>query len=251
MADRVAAGVARKTELLSVESQLAHDEANLIRIESDREIARLRLSLLLGGVPLKPIVEEEARDAFLPPDELTLAAFASREDLKALERQKNAAKERVRMEEASWSPTLSFVGNLYAHREGANKDVDWDTLLEAEFNLFEGGATQTRIAKAGSQLRQSDLALRAKYLDVELEVKEAYAHWKTLADIIAALEIEVASTAESHQLLLEEYRQGLATNLEVQVAQNALLAAQLNLEHEKLERKIASYNLQFAIGERE
>src|SRR5262249_2194339 len=50
---------------------------------------------------------------------------------------------------------------------------------------------------------------------------------------LRTLEISVASADENYNLVREEYRSGLATNLEVFAAQNQLLSARLDLERQK------------------
>jgi outer membrane protein TolC len=68
---------------------------------------------------------------------------------------------------------------------------------------------------------------------VDLEVQAAYLTLQSDKAQLRTLEVSVASADENYNLVREEYRSGLATNLEVYAAQNQLLSARLDLERQK------------------
>ncbi|MBI4565593.1 MAG: TolC family protein [Planctomycetes bacterium] len=248
MEERVKAGVSRRTELLLVEAQLAANEARLTRARNDLVIARERLAVLIGGTLEKPLVDDVADEPPPPVDALLEAAHRERADLAVLERRRSAAEAEIRAQRSAWFPTVSFTGNVYAHRDGVSEDIDWDLLLESEFNLYAGGGDRARLAEAHSKFRQAEYAIRSLRLDIGLGVRQEYHGWQTLAEDVRSLEKEEALAAENHRLLLEEYKQRLATNLEVQLAHDALLTAQLDLERARLDKKAALYRIRFVAG---
>ena len=246
---RAKAGIARKTELLLVEAQLASTEASRARASNDLQVARSRLSSLLG-VPVDRPLRDEAHDEQPEAVEVLLArANEKRADVAELERRLRAAESQVAVERGAWYPTLGATGNIWGHRDGSSENVDWDLLLEAEVNLFAGGETGARIAEARSRARQAEFELRALRADVALQVRQEFHGWHSLDETIKSLEKEVAASAENFKLIQEEYKQKIASNLEVQVAQDLLLTAQLALEAARLDRKAALFRIRFVTGQ--
>jgi outer membrane protein TolC len=245
---RAKAGIARRTELLLVEAQLAATEASRARADNDLQVARRRLATLMGGDVDRPLADEPHAEAPEAVEVLLARAHEKRADLAELERRRRAAESQVDVERGAWYPTVGVTGNLWGHRDGSSEDVDWDILVEAELNLFAGGGTRARTAEARSRARQAEFELRALSLDVALQVREEYHGWHSLDQTIRSLEKEVAAAEENFKLLQEEYKQKIASNLEVQVGQDQLLSAQLALEAARLDRKAALFRIRFVTG---
>ncbi|HZL73571.1 MAG TPA: TolC family protein, partial [Planctomycetota bacterium] len=234
---RSKAGIARKTELLLVESQLASTESSRARAANDLMVARARLASLLGVTAGRPLQDEPYDQAPEAVETLLKRAEEKRADLAELQRRIRAAEARVDVEWGAWLPTVQATGNVWQHRDGSSEEVDWDFLLEAELNLFAGGGTRARISDAKSRVRQAEFELSAQKVDVALLVRQEYHAWHSLDETIKSLQKEVAATEENFKLLQEEYKQKIASNLEVQIAQDLLLQAQLALEAARLDRK--------------
>lgn len=249
MEARAKAGIARRTELLLVESQLASNEASRTRADNDLQVARRRLASLLGVTEGRPLKDEAYAETPEPVEALLARAEDKRADLDELELRVKAAEKAVDVEWGAWLPTLGATGNLWQHRDGSSEEVDWDVLLEAELNLFAGGATRARISDAKSRVRQAEFELRAQKIDVNLQVRQEFHAWRTLDEMIKSLEKEVTAQEENFKLLQEEYKQKIASNLEVQVAQDLLLNAQLALEAARLDRKAAWFRILFVTGQ--
>jgi len=249
MADRAKAGIARKTELLLVEAQLAATEASHARAGNDLQVARVRLESFLG-VPLeRPLADEPAGEPPPAIEGLLAAAAERRADLAELERRRRGAEAQVDVELGAWYPTVGLTGNYYFHRDGSSEEVDWDLLFEAELNLFAGGETRALSALARSRVRQAEFELAALRRDVALQVREEFHGWRNLDETIRSLEKEVAAADENFKLLQEEYKQKIATNLEVQLGQDLLLSARLALEAARLDLKAALYRIKFVTGQ--
>jgi len=249
MEARSKAGIARRTELLLVEAQLAATEASRSRAENDLQVARRRLASLMGGTLDRPLADEPHAEKPEAVEILLEKAVEKRADLAELERRRRAAESQVDVERGAWYPTLGVTGNLWGHRDGSSEDVDWDVLFEAQVNLFAGGGTKARTAEARSRARQAEFELRALRLDVALQVREEFHGWQSLDQTIRSLEKEVAAAEENFKLLQEEYKQRIASNLEVQLGQDQLLSAQLALEAARLDRKAALYRIRFVTGQ--
>jgi len=88
------------------------------------------------------------------------------------------------------------------------------------------------------------------YLEDQIRL-DVHNRWLGLQSGLAQLEtIETRLTYadENYRLIQEEYRAGLATNLEVIAAQNQYLSARLDLDRQRYQTKLDWVNLRVAQG---
>jgi outer membrane protein len=246
------AGLARKTEVLLVKSTLDQDEANLVRIRNLLSGARQQLSfwitvpvdlplrddLLLPEIPVPPLGGEGEEDALKT---MQSEARVSRSDLRQQEKVVESARYQVAFAQGEHLPTLDLDASAYLDRTNYStyaEQTDWSAVLLLSFPVFEGGRIRSNVLTAKSKLRQAELARDELARQVELEVKNAFLTLQSDLATLATLQASVEAADENCRLLLEEYRQGLATNLEVVTGQNQLLSARLNLEHQQIQVRI-------------
>jgi outer membrane protein TolC len=265
------AGLARKTEVLLVQSQLAEDESTLTRARNDLEVAREQLGFLVTipvDLPLRddlmvpelavagsespaaaPQLSAASEEPSAPSpgssaptlEGMLREAKGSRRDLKALDRQVDAARYQITVARGEYYPDVSLEVDRYLDRNNYStfqQETDWSAQVDLTFPIFDGGRIHANVLQAQSRLRQ--LALDRDELErrIALEVETA---WRTLqsdAAQRATLEVSVASAQENDRLVQEEYRNGLATNLEVITGHNQLLSARLDLERQKYQVKL-------------
>jgi outer membrane protein len=268
---RHAAGLARKTEVLLVHSQLATDESRLLRAGNDLASARDLLDFLLAAplpVPLRDDLEvpglpreespgEPAEPAsagrlVLPVlEEILRDARERRSDLKRRERAVEAARYQVAVARGEYYPTLGLEANAILDRTNYSEfaqETDWTAELTLSFPLFDGGRTRAGVATARSRLHQAVLDRDELLRQIEVEVRNTYLTLQSDAAQLRTLEVGVASAEENDRLVREEYRAGLATNLEVITGQNQLLSARLDWERQRYQVKLDWVALQLAQG---
>ncbi len=246
------AGLARKTEVLLVKSTLEQDEANLVRIRNLLSGARqlltfwitvpvdlpLKDDLLLPENPVPPqggAGEEDVLKA------MQMEARASRSDLRQLVQEVESEQYQVAFARGEYLPTLDLDAAAYLDRYNYStfaEQTDWSALLMFSFPIYDGGRIRSNVLTAKSRLRQAELARDELVRQVELQVKNAFLTLQSDLATLATLESSVQAAEENTRLLLEEYRQGLASNLEVVTGQNQLLSARLNLEHQRIQVRI-------------
>jgi outer membrane protein len=248
-------GIARRSEVLLLESQLLTTQTDLRRAQARRDDVRVALDQLIGvelGVPLSDTVGE------FPPvperREALAEAISSRPELRAAQLTAAAAEENVDVARAGYWPTVAVVGNWYLGRRNATpfaEATDWDALLTLDFPIFDGSATSTRERTAKSDVRKARLAESEALRNVVSDVESALARIAHDDELLATAERNVQIATENLALLEEEFANGIATNLEVLTAQNNLQESRLSLERQRLVSRLDRVDLVLALGRKE
>ena len=254
MQARQAQGIARKTEVLLIETQVASDEAQLARGRLALDIARAQVAFIVGRPVRVPLVDdllEPEVPADLAP--LVQEALAGRSDLREREAAQRVAQQNLALVSSEHLPSLDFLGNVYAWRRNfseVGQDTDWDALFTVTFNLFKGGDIRAREVAAESQIRTARLDRDELARQIEAEVTRSLFTWRTDQELIKTLETRRRTSEENYKQVVSEYRQGIAgvSNLEVLVAQDQALAAQLELERQKIQSKLDWFQMENARG---
>ncbi len=218
-------GKARDSEVFTAEAHAAALKARLQQIQSRLGSAREELSYLTGqDLSTLPILDEIPN----PPDVSDLDAFLvqgkNRTDLQAQREDVAARRLRIRYEKGSYWPSVDVTGNYYTQRATFLEDIQWDVILALEVPLFQGGAVSARVKEATAAYRQSILTLQAMEREVYHSIRQT--HGELLAAMRETQSLEEASAAaqKSYDALLDEYKLGLVTNLDVLQALDLLQA---------------------------
>ena len=254
MQARQAQGIARKTEVLLIETQVASDEAQLARGRLSLDIARAQVAFLVGKPVRVPLVDdllEPGVPAELAP--LVRDARAGRSDLREREAALRGSEEALAIVSSEHLPSVDFTGNVYAWRRNfsdVGQETDWDALFTVTFNLFKGGDIRAREVAAESRNRVARLDRDELVRQIESEVTRSLFTWRVDQELIKTLETRQRTAEENYRQVATEYRQGIAgvTNLEVLVSQNQALSAQLELERQKIQSKLDWFQLENARG---
>jgi len=251
-------GLARRTEVLLAQSQLGDDESLLTGALNDSLVARQRLALL-AGVPVDlPLADDvaigetpDASDTDAAVEALLREARENRADLKAAYSDVQAAKSLVAVARGGYFPTVGLNATWIVDRYNFsefNEKTDWTAEVDFRLPLFDGGRTRASVARQRSNVREAEMA--RDYLEDQIRL-DVHNRWLGLQSGLAQLEtIETRLTYadENYRLIQEEYRAGLATNLEVIAAQNQYLSARLDLDRQRYQTKLDWVNLRVAQG---
>jgi outer membrane protein len=254
MQARQAQGIARKTEVLLIETQVASDEAQLARGRLALDIARAQVAFLVGKPVRVPLVDD-LLEPEVPADRAPILreALAGRSDLREREAAVRIAEENLTLVSSEHLPFVDFEGNVYAWRRNfsdVQQATDWDALFVVTFNLFKGGDIRAREVAAESQVRVARLNRDELARQIESDVTRSLFTWRTDQELIKTLETRERTSEENYRQVSSEYRQGIVgvSNLEVLVAQNQYLAAQIELERQKIQSKLDWIQLENARG---
>lgn len=251
-------GLARRTEVLLAQSQLGDDESLLTGALNDSLVARQRLALLAGvpaELPLRDEIEipegPDATDSETAVEALLSEARENRADLKQAHNAVDAARAQVSFARGGYYPTVGLNATWILDRYNFsefNEKTDWTAEVDFRFPVFDGGRTRASVARSRSTLRDAEIARDDLERRIRLDVHE---HWLTLQSGLAQLktdETRLSYADENYRLIREEYREGLATNLEVITAQNQYLSARLDLDRQRYQNKLDWVGLRVAQG---
>jgi outer membrane protein TolC len=234
------AGLARPLDVWQTEAQASATRVSLLEARNDVVKSRLALSLLSGvEIGQTPLVD----DATVPPDlphvqALLEAAEQQRQDLAAARAAVEAARLDVDAAIGRYYPSVTLNVNYFLSRQSNPTESDWNAILSANLPLFSAGTIHADVRAAWSALRQAQLAESLTRRTIQQQVRTAVENLASSAQRIAELEVQVAAAQQSLRQAEESYRVGLGTNLERVVAQNSLLAAQLQLSSARFDRRM-------------
>jgi outer membrane protein TolC len=114
--------------------------------------------------------------------------------------------------------------------------------------IFAAGRIEAQVREAWSVFREQVLIHRATQRAIQRDVETALLRLEASQRLVAQLQIQVSAAAQSVELAEASYGAGLGTNLERVVAQDQLLAAQLEAISASFTAKIAYLELLRACG---
>ncbi len=247
---RQQAGVVRPLDVAQTEAQASQTRVSLITARNDVVNGRATLAFTTkASVVDSPLIEE-----FEPPaitsarNELHGTAAQRRRDLQAAAAATRAARQEV---EAAWGqyyPSVSLDLNVFAYRETSPDDRDWDAVIRANLPLFSAGLINADVRTAWSLFRQATMSESLTRRQVVQDVEIAHEDLLSSASRLEESHTQLAAAEQAFNQADRSNQIGLATNLERLIAQDQLLAAQLQNVSEQFARKVSYLNLLRATG---
>src|SRR5262249_52807999 len=128
-------GLARRTEVLLLESARQKTLASIVVAKTDVTLRRTVLAQLVGAEFGVPLAAPAGAAAPMPERADAIAqAVRGRPDLRVAAKAAEAAESSVDVARSGYWPTLAFVGNEYVARSGysrSSKATDWDAEIDA------------------------------------------------------------------------------------------------------------------------
>lgn len=226
-------GRSRTSEVLTAKAGRASFEASQIQAQGAVSQARETLALLTGLPADTPLADENGELSQPEPLDAWLKAVEERPDVAAARERLEAAKSGQWVATGALLPGLDLIGNYYLKRPGLLDNVHWDAQLALTIPIFTGGQTLSRIREAKSVRRQTedDLSLtrRAAAADIRTLHARLSADWGQTKALASAVQLAQASYDDQ----VQEYREGLVTNIDVLTALNTLQDMKRALDHSR------------------
>lgn len=281
-------GVARASEVIRWENQIANNRREVIRASAQRNIAEIQLNRLLNRPLEEPFLTMESdlgdpalltTAAQLSPyldnpfafdifrDFMTREALAAAPEIAQLDAGIQAqTRALVTADRAFWAPTVALQGDVSgvqtagAGSSGPGLDlpvgfaftrpnkINWTLGLNASLPLFTGGARRAERTRAEEALAKLQLDRRAVAERIEQRVRSAL---HAAGASFAGIELAntAADAARSNlTLVTDAYEQGVLSILDLLDAQNAALVAEQLAANAVYDYLIDLMNVQRALG---
>ncbi len=241
---RYEAGTVPKFDVLRAEVQVANAKPKLSRSRNAWRISKNSLTSLLGynlptniweNIPLQLTgrLEREPFEVDLP--NALAQAIQNRPELAVIRQSRELAKEEVINARSGYKPTLQVFGGYQGRNTSFEDDLGvvvdgWVAGAQANWNLFDGLATQGRITEAKAKLQRADLEEADSMRQIELEVRTAYSGFIEASEVLDSTEKVVEQADEALRLATSRYDAGTGTQLDVLAAETSLTEARTDQE---------------------
>lgn len=232
-ADLQKEGVGTGIDTLRANVELQNEKQNLLEVQADRDRSLFGLSRLLNLDPRQRIELSDSLGFFDTPQpdvETSIeAALTDRQEWKAIEQRLKAAEYEKKAEQASRLPSLDFNGN-WAY-EGSSSTTGIPTYTyAADFSvpLFTSGRIRAEVVKADLEVKkllQQEDDLRDQ---IALDVKTALLNLDSARSEVQVANLGVQLSKEEVDQARDRFKAGVANNIEVIQAQDALARANDN-----------------------
>lgn len=244
-------GFARPLDVAQIEAQVSRTRTQIITSARAEQESRSLLTLLCAA----PVESSELTDGFMPPstasnnEDLVTFASENRADILAALAAVDSARNTVDSRIGQYAPAITLNLDYFLLRSGDN-DVSSDitSLLSLRLPLFSAGRIAAEVREAWSIFRERVLTYQLTVREARSDVEIAQARLTEANELLSELNLQVKVAQQTVDLAEASYNAGLGTNLERVVAQDQLLAAQLETVVAEFSVKIAYIELLRACG---
>jgi outer membrane protein TolC len=244
------AGDARRSDLLQAEVVLEELLIEADGLTEAERAARENLRFFVGDAADGKIATPTGPDVDVSRSEPRVqAAYRNRAELRSLEHQFEAAELALKMVKRELHPDIDLVANGYGYREGFLEEAEWDVSLTASWELTGWTDRRARAAQQRSKANQLRLAVSDARKQIARDVNSALIAIRQSGAMQTKMRAHAAKTAELHRIMVEEFKVGEATALEVLSAFSDSQEAQQKLAREALRGLLLKYQLLLITGE--
>ncbi len=249
-------GQSTKLEFLNAQVDVNNDSITLITAKQQLDNAKRGLNVILGS-------KEDVN--YNVETDVEYSNVLSFEDLKSKTLQNNASLKQnqtniaisefnLKVNKANFMPTLGFNASYGLNRtENENlinpfgaKLITSDGLnagLNLTWNIFDGGATKTRVANSKIALENQQILLEQRRVNIENNLKNTWDNYQNQLFVLTAQEQNVISNQNNFDRTQERFKLGQITSLEFRQAQINLINAQTALNNAKFDAKLIELQL--------
>lgn len=250
---RYKVGEITESIVLRAEAELAGARAELAARENDAAVAERELQLLLGLPDTLEIVEPELPQLSAQAVEsLRAAAQQNRDDLLKSRVRERAARERVAFARSAFFPTVTLEGLYFLRDQDPRSnffiDESWSVGGRIEFPIFEGGLRRAELRQAQSRLEQGRLATAKLGKQIDLDVTRASLTLDAVTRALDSRREQYRAAAKNYEMVSKQFTFGLATNLDLLDANQALIEAERDVIATTYDQHLAIVNVQRSAG---
>jgi len=226
--NRYAVGVASRGDVALAETQLKNTQAQLVDVGVQRAQLEHAIAVLIGepastfSLPVSPLTMAPPAIPVGVPSEL----LERRPDIAGAERRAAAANAQIGVAEAAFYPNLTLSGTVGALSTGLGNwpGLVWSLGAALSETVFEGGLRKAVTAEAWAAYDATVAAYRQTTLTAFQDVEDNLAAVRILAGEATLQDEAVAAAQQALTVLLNQYRAGTLSYLDVVVTQALVLS---------------------------
>ena len=249
-------GQSTKLEFLNAQVDVNNDSISLITAKQQLNNAKRGLNVILGSKnDVSFEVETEVEyNKMLSFDELKAKTMQNNALLKQNEQNIAISEFNIKINKANYLPSLNFNTSYGFNRtENENlinpfgaKLITSDGLnagLNLTWNIFDGGATKTRVSNAKIALDNQQILLDQQKVNIENNLKNTWENYKNQLFILSAQEQNVQSNQNNFDRTQERFKLGQITSVEFRQAQINLINSKTALNNARFDAKLIELQL--------
>lgn len=249
-------GDATQLELLQAQAVLAELRPLIHQAEGRSEIAAIDLRTMLVLVDDPALVDEPSGGPLADTPSVELAfglALDHRPELADLRLQREALGRQQTVRLADGKPQVELNG-AYGRtvRLVENLDdalfADWDVAVGLRWDFFDGGRRRGQVAQLESRREQLRWQLENLVDQVELQVEQAIANYRTARSRLEAAESSADASSEASRVARESYQEGLALQADWLAAQEREVQAEVLRVQTYYDARVAAARLARVMG---
>ena len=234
--------------------------ASVARISAEQDLVRAQNSFVSTKLALQQLTGvQEPFDVVAPSpvvapegavEELVQVGLENRQDLASSRTAVQIAKRVVQSSYWQFAPVIAAQGTYaWANITGfTGSKTNWNVMITATLNIFDGGFRYANIRDARSQERQAVAQNISLARTVKQDVETSLLNLESAQANLVKAEEQSRLANENATLVRAQYDAGVATYLDVVDALNALFASQVSAVTNELNVQVASLQLSRAIG---
>ena len=245
--------------VLNAQVDINNDSINLINAKQLLVNTKRDLNVVLGNVISSEFRVDTTIDFKLNIDQNDLANKVKSNNVNLLQLDKNIMINTfiVKANKSGYLPSLGLTGS-YGWNKGNNNAASFVAVstntglsggLSLSWNLFDGGATATRVSNAKIELENRSLEKESMVIDIERNFNNAWDDYQNKLTIFQVQENNIITSTNNFNRTQEKYKLGQATSIEFRQAQLNLINSELNRNQAKYAAKIAELTVLQLSGE--
>lgn len=226
-------GISTALDTLRSNVELQNEKQRLIVAQTQRKTSLYGLEQLLNLDPHQDVLLADETSFFSTPrynlQESVESAYANRPEIKALEAQETAARLEQRAAGDERLPKLLVGGNWGYQGTSAPTSIPaYQFQVTLAVPLFTGGRIHAETARTRIELKKVARQMESLKSRVALQVKTAVEQLNAARNEVTVANLSVRLAKDEVGLARERFQAGVANNIEVTTAQDALSRANDN-----------------------
>ena len=253
--DQRATGVADGLDVLRAQVQLANDRQNLLSTRNSAKQSLLTLARSIGvdlGIPIALADKLSFRKLEAPLiDQAVQAALESRADYRSLFAQRASLEEQLKGSRSRYFPKVTVSGN-YGGSGLELSGIEPSGVIQANLvlTLFDYDRKGERL-ELDSRMKRNEEQIADLKIGVEQDIREALLNLNSATDQVFTAQEGLGLAERELQYASDRFKNGVANNIEVVTAQDALARARDNEVNALAQHADAKIALARALGDTE